>query len=180
MHPLPLVDEDKVSAAAQSSATDAVYSPVVCEDLTSCSEELPRMRERLLHSMAASAAREAAGSEQQPVLEPSSTSASPEVSSCLPHTGSVLGGDSCSGDFAKHSPLLEQSDTWARQEGIAACRPPVRWLSSGRAASVLLLLALLLLAFNRPAWKGGVHLNLGPTTPTIQASKGCSYVEHVP
>ncbi|BDA44429.1 hypothetical protein COCOBI_05-6130 [Coccomyxa sp. Obi] len=152
-------DEDKVSASAQSSATDAESRPVACEELTSCSEEWPRMRERLLHSMAASAAREAAGSEQEPVLEPPSTPACAEVPNCLLHSGSPPGGDTCDGASAKHSPPLEQSEKWAHEEGSAACRPPVRWPSRGRGATVLLLLALLLLAFNRPAWKGS-HLDV--------------------
>lgn len=135
------------------------------------------MRERLLHSMAASAAREAAGSGQERVLESPSTPDGAEVPSRFCHVGSPPDGDSCNGAFAEHSPLLEQSDKRALQEGNATCRTPVRWLS--RAATVLLLLALLLLAFNRTAWRGGAP-DLGPVKPQCsQGFKRCLLVSHV-
>ena len=107
------------------------------------------MRERLLHSMAASKAQEA-GSAKEPVLEPQSNPDSAKFPGC--YVLSPSGRDSCNGAFAEHSPLLEQSDKRALQKGSDACRPPVRWLSRG--ATVLLLLTLLLLAFNRPTWRG--------------------------
>ena len=109
------------------------------------------MRERLLHSMAASEAQKAAASAKEAVVEPQSNPEFTTVPGC--YVLSPPGGDSCNGAFAKHRPLLEKSDKRALQEGNATCQSPVRWLRQG--ATVVLVLALLLLAFKCwPSWKG--------------------------